>query len=297
MADAPPAESASLASADPLAEDLVGNFMKALDLAPRFCRGCSTYHLNYTARRAVRSGIPDDGARSLDIEELTEFVRELVGERIGRGREPIEVVLPGSADTGLLATCAHGVAAAGALQRVRFTVLDRCPTPLALCQDYGRERGVTVATKVFDLLADDMPPTADLIVLHSVFRFFPPERHRETLRRFMSWLGPGGKLVFSMGLGAVGGRRRSESRAAFKDFFRVQVQSGRIPFAGDVEAFLASTDARGERVGELPDVESVQNLFRDAGVRVDRLAEVHGEPMVLMGPTKRLRVLAVLSNP
>jgi hypothetical protein len=276
-------------------EDPVANFLFVADLAPRLCPGCATYHMQYTARRAARQTSGAGEVDALDRPEMVALLAELVAERARARPEPVQLMLAGSADTALLSTAADAASAAGAVERVRFSVLDRCPTPLVLCAAFGRQFGLDVAIQTVDLLGSDRPAAADIIVLHSLFRFVPSERHRDLLNRLMSWLKPGGKLAFSMSLGSRSGAQSAAAMVSFKDVFRREVSSGRIPFAGSVDDFLAKLVPSTPRAGDLADAESLRTLFRDAKVRVEQWHDIHRPPK----PDGRnsQRVLAVLSRP
>jgi hypothetical protein len=276
-------------------EDLVDNFLLAADLAPRLCPGCASYHVPYGARRAARRTSGRGDSDALDRPHMITLLADLIGERARADGSPIEVMLAGSADTGLLSISANAAAAAGpgVVERVRFSVLDRCPTPLVLCAGFGRKHGLNVAIQTIDLLGSDRPSPADIIVLHSVFRFVPRERHVEFLNGLMSWLKPGGRLVFSMGV--KGSEEQPAARLEeFKEVFRREVQSGRIPFA-HTEDFLATLSPPTPRAGNVTDVEAIRTLFRDADVRVERLDELSADPERRIDRSN-LRVLAVLSR-
>jgi hypothetical protein len=279
-------------------EDPVGNFLLAAELAPRLCPGCANYHMQYTARRASRYTSGDGVVDALDRPELTEILTRLFAERAKADTSPIQVTLAGSADAGLLSMVANAADAAGKgiVERSRFVVLDRCPTPLVLCASFGRRYALDVEIRTMDLLGPEAPAPADLLVVHSVFRFVPHGRHVELLGRLMSWLKPGGKLVFSMGIGRRGRGESAAALAAFGDLFRREVSAGRIPFPRPVEPFLAGLEPANERVGDIIEAESIGALFRDAGVRVEAWQEIQGDPRQWAGRNKR-RALAVLSRP
>jgi hypothetical protein len=279
-------------------EDPVGNFLLAADLAPRLCRDCATYHTQYTARRAARLTSGEGEVNALDHREMADVAARLLAERAGADRSPITVTLAGSADTGILATLANAADAAGEgiVERMRFRVLDICPTPLALCAWFGRRHGLEVGIQTLDLLGEDSPGTSDFLVLHSIFRFVPHERHAELLSRLMTWLKPGGKLLFSMGVGKRAGPETEAALAAFRDLFRREVEAGRIPYARSADAFLAGLNPYSARAGDMTEVETIRTLFRDTGVRVESWQEIQGDHRKWRGRS-RVRVIAVLSRP
>ncbi len=289
---------ASLSAAEPFArfpEDIVGNFLLAADLAPQLCPGCASYHLQYTMRRAVRHLAYGKGEHALDRQEIVALLARLLVARESNDRVPIEVTIAGSVDTGLLAMAAESAGSAGLVERVRFTVLDRCPTPLVLCAAFARRHGLTVAVQSADLLGRDRPGAADIVFLHGVFRFVSRELQVDLLNRLMGWLRPGGKLIFSMGLRATVETGGEAKFAAFNELFRREVQSGRLPFDRPVDAFLAGLAPESSRSGDLPTGEAVRSLFAAADVAVEHFAEIAGDPAERVGRTPR-RVLAVLGR-
>ncbi len=279
-------------------EDPVGNFLMVADLAPRLCQGCATYHLQYTARRACRYTTGDGAVNALDRSEMVALLAELFARRAETDASPIHVVLGGSADTGLLATVVRGAdeAGRGVLARARLSVLDRCPTPLVLCAAFGKRHGLDVEIQTADFLSQDKPAPADIVVIHSVFRFIPHSHHRLLLERLMAWLKPDGKLVFSMSFGLRGGGRGARAIEAFKDLFRAEVAAGRIPYKGSVDAFIAGLGPLVARDGDLVELEPIRALFASSGVRVESWREIADRGLESLS-RNRLRALAVLSRP
>ncbi|MBA4096922.1 MAG: hypothetical protein C0484_09170 [Rhodospirillum sp.] len=170
-------------------EDLEANLQLAEELAPTHCAGCGGYHLA-RARRRPTSGTPD----ALDRDEMVRLLRAWAVDRPLSGTEPLEVVIVGSADTNLLAMAAEAVAD---LSPARYTVLDRCRTPLALCEAFARQHGLEIVTRPFDMGAPDEAFPADAIIVHSLLRFLPQSVHLAGMAAMKRWLKPGGTIVFS----------------------------------------------------------------------------------------------------
>jgi hypothetical protein len=272
-------------------EDLVGNLLKASELAPQVCRGCSRYHLGAVARRAVRGSLGDLVDKPEITDHLIRLYREIAETRSG----PIDLTVAGAADTGILAICANAAAAAGPtiLARCHFAVLDRCPTPLTLCEEFGRRHDLRVTTQVHDVLADLQAPRADIVVAHSLFRFIPQSHHVSLVRTFLGWLNSGGRIVFSVGVGW----RSQPDFTTFNDRLRRLVAEGGVRLAEPVESFLLRLAGPFDwRVGEFEDFDSVRRLFDDAGAKVEAIEEmVRGrENPTVQGIPKR--TLAVLSK-
>lgn len=174
-------------------EDLVANFRRVCELAPCLCEGCVDYHIRAAAYRA---GGEQFSIRA-DRPQLIDAIQATFSARAKPNSGKMEVLIAGSADTGILATAAHAIAAIGGLNRTRFTVLDLCKTPLALCREFGTLHGLAVEAICVDLLGPEREFQADVIVLHSVLRFVAPEHRPGLIERFANWLQPGGALVLS----------------------------------------------------------------------------------------------------
>jgi hypothetical protein len=166
-------------------EDLAANLRLAVELAPTQCAGCGGYHLDRARRRLTA---PD----ALDRGEMVGLLRDWAMKRSPAGSA--EVVIVGSADTNLLAVAAEAVADLGP---ARYTVLDRCRTPLALCEAFGRQHGLEVETSRFDMGAPGAVFPADAIIVHSLLRFLPEAAHAAVMTTLKRWLKPGGAILFS----------------------------------------------------------------------------------------------------
>lgn len=170
-------------------EDLEGNLRLVEALAPVHCRDCGGYHLE-RARRRARGSTPD----ALDRPEMVRLLREWLA-----GRPPeqgaLDLLIAGSGDTNLLATCAEALGSAAT--KARYAVLDRCQTPLELCAAFGRQHRLDVRIARMDMAAPAGAFAADAIVVHSLLRFLPQEAHVPTMRVLRQWLMPDGIVLFS----------------------------------------------------------------------------------------------------
>jgi hypothetical protein len=170
-------------------EDLEANLLLAEELAPTHCADCGGYHLA-RVRRRLTSGTPD----ALDRDEMVRLLREWAANRFLSGTKPLEVVIVGSADTNLLAIAAEAVSDLGP---ARYTVLDRCRTPLALCEAFARHHGLEIVTRPFDMGAPDDAFAADAIIVHSLLRFLPQPVHLASMAALKRSVKPGGAILFS----------------------------------------------------------------------------------------------------
>ncbi|MCC6983500.1 MAG: class I SAM-dependent methyltransferase [Bauldia sp.] len=277
-------------------EDRAANLVLASELAPRLCRGCERYHLRYIARRAVQGPERD----SLDKPVTIRILGELLAARRPQASGWIDIVIAGAADSGTLATAAAAAFQAGELDRCRFRVLDRCPTPLALCEAYGRDKAVEVTTRSEDLLADTLPHPADFVLVHSLFRHIPPDRHVELMRRFTSWLKPGGRILFSVLVEPPGTERPSSTPVM--EGLRAMLEAGTLSVAEPVEAFMArvegETGRERDHAAALAETESILALFARSALKVEAYEEIDGlwgQGIPGMTVMPRRRAFAVLA--
>jgi hypothetical protein len=230
-------------------ENLEANLRLAERLAPIHCRECNGYHLK-RARRRVQGPTPE----ALDRPDIIRLLRAWAADH-SPGEGPLGVLIAGSGDTNLLATCAEALAGGD----VRYTILDRCQTPLALCAAFARQHGLDVQIRQMDMAAPRETFAADIVIVHSLLRFLPRETHLATMVALRSWLRPEGAILFSHRL--IG------------------------PDAG--------ADSTGYRT-EYEAAEPLRGLFADAGLQVAALEQHFEDPAGVENRPPRRRVLALL---
>ena len=145
---------------DAIDEQLAQAAERAWQLSASLCDGCRAYHGLWPWLRlaGLRRGLERD--RPL----LLPALRRLIGE--GRPR----VLVAGAADSGLAAL----VLEAAGDQPLALSVVDRCATPLVLCQELGARLGRPLAIAVADLTADALGENqADLILAHALLSHLP----------------------------------------------------------------------------------------------------------------------------
>lgn len=173
-------------------EDLAENLRLVEKLAPVHCQGCGDYHLA-RARRRLQPG----GSHALDRADIVAMVRDDLTRR-GQAAGSASVLIAGSADTNLLAMCAEAAALCDLpAASVSFTIIDRCRTPLELCEAFGNRHGLDIRTQRMEMGGSGPAFAADLILVHSLLRFVPAAKHLDTMRQLRTWLGPGGAMIFS----------------------------------------------------------------------------------------------------
>ncbi|QKD00811.1 class I SAM-dependent methyltransferase [Mesorhizobium loti] len=296
--------SATSTLADPVTygEDLPGNLQRVLKIAPSHCADCADYHIRSVAHRTTgeRFGI------DLDRPELVAVISDIVGRGLSR-QSRLDIVIAGSADTGVLATVAHAVALLGdeALRRCRFTVLDLCPTPLLLCEHFADEHGLDFDYAAVDLTAPGRKFPADIVVMHSVFRFIDSRLQPAVLQELGSWLKPGGSIVFSNRIKSASSEESEAdlaTRGARNERFAAMTAQGEIDVAEGRAAIMVRLDRSVRdhegRAGEFRTADDLKTMLENGPLPLVRFDEIvreiggDGRPRFM-----RKRVLAVLRAP
>jgi SAM-dependent methyltransferase len=143
-------------------------------LAGRLCGNCAWFHGAWQVLRRL-------GLNTTPEHHASFFRRWLAGQT------PRRVLVSGAADYGMLARIASPA--------LRITVLDRCPTPLALNRWYARRRGIRIATARADILEYRAPQRFDVICTHSFLGQFTPRRRVRLLEAWHALLRPGGLVL------------------------------------------------------------------------------------------------------
>jgi SAM-dependent methyltransferase len=174
-----------------------------------------------------------------------------------------------------LATAAHAALRVGAetLARVRFTVLDRCPTPLQLCREYAARHGLTLNTEALDLVPTNRVFPADIVVHHNMIRFLPADSQQAVLRKIGQWLKVGGHIVFSSSLNPNDGKEPPRAnRVVMNELIRSLVEAGAIEVGEPRELFYARLDRHLEMVrpgsSRFTSADRVRELFLQAGLSI-----------------------------
>jgi hypothetical protein len=282
-------------------EDLSHNAERFSALGPQFCSGCADYHIRSALHRYAGS------LKFFDRPELIRLIGGIIADRAARSPGVIEIVIAGSADTAILAAAAHAAAMLGAetLQKCRFTVLDRCRTPLLICEEFAAKHGLSFSARRCDLMSAAKPCAADMIIIHSVLRFIPHAEQPALLRRLGSWLAAQGRLVLSNRIllddEVAEAKGEIRKRTAANKAAQEALANGHLRLAESPEATLgrltrAIGDAEG-RPGEFRSLDEVKALIRQSG-----LAEISIENLAwefAIGPgdlMQRRRVHAVLGR-
>lgn len=252
------------AGAAAMDEDLPAMAAHAYELALRHCRSCANYHIYWAARRAAGViGGADEGRRDYVAILQRQFSS-------GAG----DILIAGAADTGILSAAAHGALAAGALDSVKFLVVDRCRTPLLLCEDFGIRRGIVIETARADLTAYKTNRRFDLVLLHSTLAFCPTNGRVAMMRRLADWLSPRGRIILS---GNVGQPSDPSAELRFQERIlpklKVAIADGRLRLPESEDVFLRRCRDRHDGISYdracFSDAADILRLAADAGLSVE----------------------------
>ncbi|MCW5717975.1 MAG: class I SAM-dependent methyltransferase [Bauldia sp.] len=217
----------------------------AFDTGAVHCRGCRDYHLTWPYLRAM-------GLNGAGPEFNLPLHVEMLG-RVAAGRRDTRWLLAGSADAGVLAAVQETIAALPPAGH-DITVLDRCPTPLALCRDHAESTGLAITTVAADLMSFDPPKSFDVILGHQVVLFFRDEDRPALYRRLASWLAPSGRLCLTVANQTPTSSDTADFHADFNRWrvgrIRAEAAAGTIDLPEDVEIFVARMDRRLERINK-----------------------------------------------
>ncbi len=154
----------------------------ALRLASRLCVGCEWFHGIWQVLRLLGlNTTPEHHAR---------FFRNRLRREVGSAKAA-RILISGTADYSLLAHILPALRGS----EPRITVLDRCPTPLALNRWYARRHGLRIATKCADILDYAAPGRFDVICTHSFIGQFPPRRRARLFSVWHHLLRPNGLVL------------------------------------------------------------------------------------------------------
>lgn len=251
-----------------LEEDLPGNLAHVSEIARRNCNGCADYHVGYVALRYAREHSGQTNNRDAFVGMAASHLNAF-----SSSSGPLEVLIAGAADSGLPAIAAQAAHAAGPgiLERLRMTVVDRCATPLELCEMYTQRARLPLDIAVVDLVAPDRTFQADVIFLRSLFRHIAREHHASILKRMADWLKPGGMIMFSTSVGETSMESTLQRRLSREnEIFRLIAEEDL-----SISEPLPELMARAERnrraprhVGNHATVSALNQLFATAGLVV-----------------------------
>lgn len=282
--------------ADEFEEYPTKNAFMCLDMALRHCHGCSAYHLGAIMRRAT---LPPD-RRTADHAEFNNAVSNALIPLIGSA-DPVKVVIGGTTDTGLYAGLLNAAFQAGGRDFARslsVTIVDRCWTPLAICQRFAEKHQLKPQLQFLDFVDFHPIRSADLVLMHGVLSFFPAGERLAALRHVAGWLKAAGVMISSTQMG----RRHADGEAdqriahASANLERLMTEHGITDTQrrGDLKRHLAFGMAARDRHAELfVDIDGARQFYRDAGLTVESLTLIDNDRRSVHGLRRRYSARAI----
>ena len=162
----------------------------ALAESARLCAGnpfgnCSWYHASWPVLKGL--GV------FISLKSDDDFLLPQLRTAMAGGAR--RILISGTADAGMLARVAACRDAAP--DGLDITVLDCCPTPLALCRHYAGLAGLPIRTVQADILTytEEGAEGYDLICTHSFLTFFDAAQRLQLVRQWHALLKPGGVVI------------------------------------------------------------------------------------------------------
>lgn len=229
-------------------------------LGAELCTKCDAYHQAWGILRVakVMAGISNDDSF------LTPMIDELV-------RPESHVFIAGSADAGLLQLVVNSSTA----RPIRVTVVDRCPSPIALIDRVAIPDGVTVDAHTADLTTLDEQGRYDLILSHSMLPFVDDATRVAILRRFRASLTEGGRLLLvvrTAPLAPAEVRKEHGDAWLAQALKKLEARPDLIEFCGDTlnDRVAQNADARARRAYAFKETSEIVDMLARGGFAVER---------------------------
>jgi hypothetical protein len=264
---------------------------EAFAIATRGCGACRNMHGLWPYLRIARIGSGVEGGRAA--------VSAAIGKMCANG--PKDVLIAGAVDTGVL--CLAAQARGG--RAARFTVIDLCETPLALCRAFARQWNLQVATLIHDAQHLDFKNRFDLIIVHSLLQFIPVPERINVFSRFAAALRPHGKIVQVFNTGRrIEGTIVAEHRREYPERVLAELDARNVPLPAPREAFHAMLAAyaleREQREGAAETPDEVHAMMRTAGLSIESCLDLdlnvekqYGEFLAKLSKRRYLSVATV----
>ena len=228
-----------------------------VEVARALCACDYPYHVLWSILRAAEI---TGSLRYQEDEALSPVLQPLL-------RNGTRMLIAGSADTGTL--CAAGRIAGE--MRPQFTVLDRCPAPLRLIEEFAAERNVACETLCVDLLALDEAARWDVVLVNYTLQYVAAAERARVMKNLACALVPGGTLICVAKTGApLSPSQAAQSQSAWLDRARRKFRAAELGLTlapSEVDELLALAAAgRTARRLQLPTEEELARGLHDAGL-------------------------------
>lgn len=231
--------------------------------------GCCHYHAVWQYLRLL--------GLTRTLERQRDFYHLALAGLAEHGKHP-RLLVSGTADHALPGYCAAAYAASPAT--LDLTVMDRCYTPLAVCQWHAALAGYPITTHAADILGWQHPAASfDVICSHSFLGRFQTEQQPDLLAVWHRLLRRGGQLLTATRL-QVGHRLNDDG-----PYSPHQVEVLRARVVALAQACRDPLDVAPEHLGQMAasyartmtdyppkDADTLVGLLQKGGFRVDVLA-------------------------
>ena len=252
-------------------EDPIENALIYIAQAETSCVDCGDFHLRSVLRRV-------DIATNEKTGDLEEFnaVTLLALQRLSQALPMMRVGIVGSTDTGLLAnllSLADGIGGSALVHKLDIELMDRCATPLAICQAFADRCSVSIKTRQSDFLEISRRDQFDLILMHGVVPFFPADRRQDYLKHIAGWLSEEGILISSTHLGTKPYQNTDTVRTqmaieSLRELAKNRLILDASTLDGLVKRLEKGSETRSVETTVFPDIESAVEAYTAASLEV-----------------------------
>jgi SAM-dependent methyltransferase len=244
-------------------EDLPQLSAEASDLARRLCGVCQNFHLIWPLLRLAQASGGDVEAPAVCATLNRLLLRP--GQRI---------LIAGAADTGLLAVVARAAAAG-----IDIVVLDRCETPLELCNRFAKRWALPIETMHLDLMKLSIESRFDVVFAHSLLQFIPAENRVDVLFRLRRSLRPDGRLVLVFRTSArIEDNLLTEYRDSYPKHLIERLAAANVALPESPDDFRrraqAYAEERRSREGAHASRADVEQMLEVAGFSIEDIASI-----------------------
>src|SRR5262245_58802945 len=247
-------------------EDLRSLALQAYEIADRLCVDCKNFHSLWPYLRLAK-------ASGGDVEEP--LIGLTLKQLLAKGDRSILVA--GCADTGLLAVVARAAAPG-----TKITLLDRCMTPLELCQRFAQSRSLSIETTHCDLMNFSAHSCYDVVFAHALLQFIPSESRIDVVSRIRRSLRPNGRLLIAFRTSAhIEGALLHEYQDSYRKNIVEQLESSKVESPEPRKEFYRRLDEyseeRRKREGAHKSYQEVEELLKAAGFEIENLYSIKSD--------------------
>ncbi len=254
-------------AAGPREAELLADAALARELAPESCAptGCAWYHSAWPLLRALGLVASPERHRG--------FFSAGLGEALTVADEP-RILVAGAADAGMLDIVMDAGATHGVTPRV--TVLDRCATPVQVCEAHAQRARATIDAWVGDVVDVDAHRGFDAVCTHGLLSQIPSAKRLRLAGALVQMLRPGGCFITTIALsGGDAGETRRFSPEEVQAFAAGAKRAADARPDLGIDANEAESRARGwaEGVVSFPirDTQHVTDVLARSGLQLSTL--------------------------